>query len=116
MDTYLYHETGGMQVMSEACCICFPGTLLTQTFQFTSSLSLASICCLTDDSHAEFELGTPRSKVLMMFVIIFAFIAMIAGAGPTGSTHHAENYSQLPAFPNEFKVGSTTSFFVPWQR
>ena len=44
----------------------------------------------------------------MMFVIIFAFIAMIAGAGPTGSTHHAENYSQLPAFPNGFKVGSTS--------
>jgi yeast amino acid transporter len=52
----------------------------------------------------EFEFGTAAAKVLMMFVIIFACIAMIAGAGPIGSTHHAENYTQLPAFPNGFKV------------
>ena len=54
---------------------------------------------------AEFEFGTAACKVIMMFIIIFTCIAIIGGAGPTGSTHHAENYTQLPAFPNGYKAG-----------
>jgi amino acid transporter len=52
----------------------------------------------------EFEFVTSSIKVVLMFIIIFACIAMIAGAGPTGSTHHAENYTSLPAFPHGYKV------------
>ena len=53
---------------------------------------------------AEFEFITSSIKVVMMFVIIFVCIAMLAGGGPTGTTHHAFNYTQLPAFPNGYKV------------
>ncbi len=53
---------------------------------------------------AEFEFVTSSIKVVLMFAIIFACIAMIAGAGPKGTTHHAENYTSLPAFPNGYKV------------
>lgn len=65
-----------------------------------------SIHCLPNRWFAEFEVFTAVLKIVMMFILIFACIAMIAGAGPTGTTHHAENYTDLPAFPNGFKVRS----------
>ena len=53
---------------------------------------------------AEFEFGTAAVKVLMMFIIIFTCVAILAGAGPTGSTPKLENYRDLPAFPHGYKV------------
>jgi amino acid transporter len=66
-----------------------------------------SIHFLPNRWFAEFEFVTACVKVVMMFIIIFACIAMLAGAGPTGTTHHAENYTSLDAFPNGFKVRHT---------
>ncbi|XXH01235.1 hypothetical protein Hte_007589 [Hypoxylon texense] len=62
-----------------------------------------SIHFLPNRWFAEFEYITASVKVIMMIIVIFTCIAMLAGAGPTGTTHHAENYTSLPAFPNGFK-------------
>jgi amino acid transporter len=53
---------------------------------------------------AEVEFGTAVAKMTLMFIIIIACIVMLAGGGPNGTTHHAENYTELPAFPHGFKV------------
>lgn len=63
---------------------------------------------------AEFEFGTAAAKVVAMIVILITCIAIVAGAGPTGSTHHAENYTDLPAFPNGFKGVSQTFLLAAW--
>ncbi|KIX07430.1 uncharacterized protein Z518_02083 [Rhinocladiella mackenziei CBS 650.93] len=63
---------------------------------------------------AEFEFGTAALKVLSMFIIIFSCIAMVAGAGPTGSTDHAWNYTSAPAFPNGMKGLCTTFTLAAW--
>lgn len=52
---------------------------------------------------AEFEFVTAAAKVTAMVIILFACIAMLAGAGPTGSTNHGANYNELTVFPNGFK-------------
>lgn len=53
---------------------------------------------------AEVEFGTAVAKVFLMIIVFITCIVMICGGGPTGTTHHAENYTDLPAFPNAFKV------------
>lgn len=53
---------------------------------------------------AEFEFFTAILKIIIILAVIFACIVMIAGGGPTGSTSHAQNFTELPAFPNGFKV------------
>ncbi|KAF7561396.1 hypothetical protein G7046_g2753 [Stylonectria norvegica] len=62
-----------------------------------------SIHFLPNRYFAEFEYFTAVLKVMIMFIIIITCIVMVAGGGPTGSTHHAQNYTELPAFPNGFK-------------
>ncbi|EHY57564.1 hypothetical protein HRR83_003040 [Exophiala dermatitidis] len=62
-----------------------------------------AIHCLPNRWFAEVEFGTAVLKMFMMFIIIITCIVMLAGGGPTGTTHHAENYTDLPAFPNGFK-------------
>lgn len=59
---------------------------------------------------AEFEFFTALLKIMIMFIIIIACIVMLAGGGPTGTTHHAQNYTDFPAFPNGFKVFYFKSF------
>jgi amino acid transporter len=63
---------------------------------------------------AEFEFGTAAVKVVAMVVILLTCIAIVAGAGSTGSTHHAENYTSLPAFPNGFKGVAQTFLLAAW--
>jgi amino acid transporter len=70
-----------------------------------------SIHFLPNRWFAEFEWFTAVLKILIMFVILIACIVMVAGGGPTGTTHHAQNYNDLPAFPNGFKVGLVPSAF-----
>lgn len=71
-----------------------------------------SIHFLPNRWFAEFEFITACVKVVLMFIIIFACIAMLAGAGPTGTTHHAQNYTELSAFPNGFKVGFQHNWYL----
>ncbi|OKL56286.1 hypothetical protein UA08_08450 [Talaromyces atroroseus] len=48
---------------------------------------------------AEFEFFTAVLKILIMVVLIITSIVMLAGGGPSGTTHHATNYTELSAFP-----------------
>ncbi|KUJ06915.1 AAT family amino acid transporter [Mollisia scopiformis] len=63
---------------------------------------------------AEFEFGTAAIKVVAMIVILLTCIAIVAGAGSTGSTHHAENYTSLPAFPHGFKGVAQSFLLAAW--
>ena len=63
---------------------------------------------------AEFEFATAAAKVTAMIIILFACIAMLGGAGPTGSTNHGANYKELPVFPNGFKGVCQTFTLAAW--
>ncbi|KAK8170415.1 AAT family amino acid transporter [Phyllosticta citribraziliensis] len=52
----------------------------------------------------EFEFIVSTLKVGILLLIIFALIAFLAGAGPTGTTQHYQNFTELDAFPNGYKV------------
>jgi amino acid transporter len=53
---------------------------------------------------AEFEFCTGAVKVTTMAIVLLTSVAIIAGAGPTGSTHWGANFNELPVFPNGFRV------------
>ncbi|CAK7235062.1 hypothetical protein SCUCBS95973_009143 [Sporothrix curviconia] len=52
---------------------------------------------------AETEFITAAIKVVTITVVLIVCLALLGGAGPTGTTHHAENYLELPLFPHGFK-------------
>ncbi|RAL12674.1 AAT family amino acid transporter [Aspergillus homomorphus CBS 101889] len=62
-----------------------------------------AIHALPNRWFAEFEFVTACAKVIMMLVLIFACIAMLAGAGEHNGTAYAWNYTSGPVFPNGFK-------------
>jgi amino acid transporter len=53
---------------------------------------------------AEFEFCTGAVKVTTMAIVLLTSVAIIAGAGATGSTHWGANFNELPVFPNGFRV------------
>jgi amino acid permease len=53
---------------------------------------------------AEFEFCTGAVKVTTMAIVLLTSVAIIAGAGPTGSTQWGANFNELPVFPNGFRV------------
>jgi len=63
-----------------------------------------SVHLLPNKVFAEFEFVTASIKVVMMVVIIIVCIAILCGAGPTGSTNWGVNFTEYPAFPHGFKV------------
>lgn len=63
---------------------------------------------------AEFEFATAAAKVITMIIILLACIAMLAGAGPTGTKTHGINYTDLPIFPNGFKGVCQTFILAAW--
>lgn len=73
-----------------------------------------TIHALPNRVFAEFEFGTAAIKVVAMFMILFACIAMLGGAGPTGSTNHAYNFRELPTFPHGFKGVCATFTLAAW--
>ncbi|KAJ5217934.1 uncharacterized protein N7498_000033 [Penicillium cinerascens] len=70
--------------------------------------------CFPSRWFGEFEFYTAAVKITAMFIMLFACIAMIAGAGPTGSTDHGDNYTKLPVFPNGFKGVAQTFLLAVW--
>jgi len=63
---------------------------------------------------AEFEFVTAAAKVVAMIIILLTCIAMLAGAGPSGSTSHRANYEELAVFPHGFKGVCQTFALAAW--
>ncbi|KAK5125235.1 hypothetical protein LTR85_000911 [Meristemomyces frigidus] len=64
---------------------------------------MAIIFALPSKLFAWFEYVTSIMKIVALFVFIFAALAMVLGAGPTGSVHHGETWQNGLAFRNGFK-------------
>ncbi|RDW63769.1 AAT family amino acid transporter-2 [Coleophoma cylindrospora] len=73
-----------------------------------------SIHLLPNRVFAEFEFVTAAIKVVMMVIIIIVCIAILCGAGPTGSTNWGVNFTELPAFPNGFKGVAQAFLLASW--
>ncbi|KAL4810959.1 amino acid permease/ SLC12A domain-containing protein [Aspergillus unguis] len=50
-----------------------------------------------------FEYFTSILKIFVLIIFIITGIALVFGAGPTGTMHHGENWQDGKAFLNEFK-------------
>ncbi|KAK8249118.1 AAT family amino acid transporter [Phyllosticta capitalensis] len=62
----------------------------------------------------EFEFVVSTLKVGVLLLLIFAMIAFLAGAGPTGTTHHYQNFTELDAFPNGYKGIVQSMILAAW--
>ncbi|KAK8154461.1 amino acid permease/ SLC12A domain-containing protein [Phyllosticta citrichinensis] len=62
----------------------------------------------------EFEFIVSTLKVGILLLVIFALIAFLAGAGPTGTTQHYQNFTELDAFPNGYKGIVQSMILAAW--
>jgi amino acid transporter len=53
---------------------------------------------------AWFEYVTSLIKIFLFLLIILLSLALVCGAGPTGTVHHGSYWTDLPAFKNGFAV------------
>ncbi|KAK7562194.1 AAT family amino acid transporter [Phyllosticta citricarpa] len=49
-----------------------------------------------------------------LLLVSFALIAFLAGAGPTGTTQHYQNFTELDAFPNGYKGIVQSMILAAW--
>lgn len=61
---------------------------------------------LPNRAFAWFEYVTSLIKIFLFLFIIVLSLALVLGAGPNGSIHHGETWTDHPAFLNGFTVGS----------
>lgn len=57
-----------------------------------------------------FEYITAIIKVALFLLLLVLSLALIGGVGPTGSVHHGETWTALPAFKNGFAVRPLSLF------
>lgn len=64
---------------------------------------MAIVFALPSKWFAWFEYATSIMKIVALFVFMFAALAIVLGAGPTGHVHHGETWQHGLAFRNGFK-------------
>lgn len=78
---------------------------LTQGDQVTIFLvACLVIFILPNKVFAWFEYVTSLIKIVIFLIIIVLSLALVLGAGPTGSIHHGDTWTSLPPFLNGFSV------------
>ncbi|KAK7516395.1 amino acid permease-domain-containing protein [Phyllosticta citriasiana] len=62
----------------------------------------------------EFEFVVSNLNVGTLLLVSLALIAFLAGAGPTGTTQHYQNFTELDAFPNGYKGIVQSMILAAW--
>ncbi|KAK7519388.1 AAT family amino acid transporter [Phyllosticta citriasiana] len=62
----------------------------------------------------EFEFVVSNLNVGTLLPVSLALIAFLAGAGPTGTTQHYQNFTELDAFPNGYKGIVQSMILAAW--
>ncbi|KAJ5354908.1 hypothetical protein N7541_005952 [Penicillium brevicompactum] len=84
-----------------------------------ATISIFLVACLVifilpNKVFAWFEYVTSLIKIVIFLIIIVLSLALVLGAGPTGSIHHGDTWTSLPPFLNGFSGFANCALLAVW--
>ncbi|KAM0428953.1 hypothetical protein ACHAPT_006756 [Fusarium lateritium] len=89
------------------------------SFPLAATISIFLVACLVifllpNKVFAWFEYVTSLIKIFLFLIIITLSLALVCGAGPKGTVHHGETWTELPAFLNGFSGFANCALLATW--
>ncbi|KAM6527844.1 hypothetical protein FALCPG4_008882 [Fusarium falciforme] len=89
------------------------------SFPLAATITIFLVACLVifllpNKVFAWFEYVTSLIKIFLFLIIITLSLALVCGAGPNGTVHHGETWTELPAFLNGFSGFANCALLATW--
>ncbi|KAI8668783.1 AA-permease domain-containing protein [Fusarium keratoplasticum] len=89
------------------------------SFPLAATITIFLVACLVifllpNKVFAWFEYVTSLIKIFLFLIIITLSLALVCGAGPKGTVHHGETWTDLPAFLNGFSGFANCALLATW--